>query len=80
VASLGIKGDETIDILGIENGVHPRQEVPVVIRRKDGTTQSIKVLLRIETPIEVDYYVHGGILPFVLRELLGTAKSSARAA
>jgi aconitate hydratase len=80
VASLGIKGDETIDILAIENGVHPRQEVPVVIRRKDGTTQSIKVLLRIETPIEVDYYVHGGILPFVLRELLGTAKSSARAA
>jgi len=80
VASLGIKGDETIDILGIEGGVHPRQEVPLVIRRKDGTTQSIKVLLRIETPIEVDYYVHGGILPFVLRELLSTAKSSARAA
>jgi len=80
VASLDIKGDETIDILGIEGGVHPRQEVPLVIRRKDGTTQSIKVLLRIETPIEVDYYVHGGILPFVLRELLSTAKSSARAA
>jgi len=80
VASLGIKGDETIDILGIEGGVHPRQEVPLVIRSKDGTTQSIKVLLRIETPIEVDYYVHGGILPFVLRELLSTAKSSARAA
>ncbi len=80
VASLGIKGDETIDILGIEGGVHPRQEVPLVIRRKDGTTESIKVLLRIETPIEVDYYVHGGILPFVLRELLSTAKSSARAA
>ena len=80
VASLDIKGDETIDILGIEGGVHPRQEVPLVIRRKDGTTQSIRVLLRIETPIEVDYYVHGGILPFVLRELLSTAKSSARAA
>jgi len=80
VASLDIKGDETIDILGIEGGVHPRQEVPLVIRRKDGTTESIKVLLRIETPIEVDYYVHGGILPFVLRELLSTAKSSARAA
>jgi aconitate hydratase len=80
VQSLGIKGDETIDILGIENGVHPRQEVPLIIRRKDGTTKEIKVLLRIDTPIEVDYYLHGGILPFVLRDLLGTAKPSARAA
>jgi len=80
VASLGIKGDETIDIIGVENGVQPRQEFPLVIRRKDGTTKEIKVLLRIDTPIEVDYYLHGGILPFVLRELLGTAKSSARAA
>jgi len=80
VASLGIKGDETIDILGIENGVHPRQEVPLVIRRKDGTTREIKVLLRIDTPIEVDYYVHGGILPFVLRDLLDKAGPSVRAA
>ena len=79
VASLGIKGDETIDILGIENGVRPRQEVPLVIRRKDGTTKEIKVLLRIDTPIEVDYYLHGGILPFVLRDLLKSG-SSARAA
>jgi aconitate hydratase len=80
VASLDIKGDETIDILGIESGVHPRQEVPLVIRRKDGTTKEIKVLLRIDTPIEVDYYLHGGILPFVLRDLLGKAGPSVRAA
>jgi aconitate hydratase len=80
VASLGIKGDETIDILGIESGVHPRQEVPLVIRRRDGTTREIKVLLRIDTPIEVDYYVHGGILPYVLRDLLGKAGPSVRAA
>jgi len=80
VASLGIKGDETVDILGIENGVHPRQEVPIVIHRKDGTTTEIKVLLRIDTPIEVDYYQHGGILPFVLREILGRAGPSVRAA
>ena len=80
VASLGIKGDETIDIVGVENGVKPRQEFPLVIRRKDGTSKEIKVLLRIDTPIEVDYYLHGGILPFVLRDLLGTAKPSARAA
>ena len=74
VASLGIKGDETIDILGIESGVHPRQEVQLVIHRKDGSTKEIEVLLRIDTPIEVDYYVHGGILPFVLRQLLGKAE------
>jgi len=79
VASLGIKGDETIDILGIESGVHPRQEVQLAIHRKDGSTKEIKVLLRIDTPIEVDYYVHGGILPFVLRDLLKSG-AAARAA
>jgi len=41
-----------------------------VIHREDGKTDKVKVLLRIDTPIEVDYYQHGGILPFVLRELL----------
>jgi len=63
----------------VEKGVQPRQEFPLVIRRKDGTTREIKVLLRIDTPIEVDYYMHGGILPFVLRALLQSG-SSARAA
>jgi len=80
VQSLGIKGDEVIDIAGIESGVRPRQEATLVIRRKDGSKQDIKVLLRIDTPIEVDYYVHGGILPFVLRDLLGKAGPSVRAA
>ena len=56
-----------------------------MITRKDGTTQEVKVLLRIDTPIEVDYYNHGGILPFVLRELVAAGRvtrssaSSARA-
>jgi aconitate hydratase len=80
VQSLGIKGDEVIDIAGIESGVRPQQEATFVIRRKDGSKQDIKVLLRIDTPIEVDYYVHGGILPFVLRDLLGKAGPSVRAA
>ena len=44
-----------------------------MIRRQDGTSKEVKVLLRIDTPIEVDYYKHGGILPFVLRELLAAA-------
>jgi len=44
--------------------------VTLTLRRKDGSTQKVPLLLRIDTPIEVDYYLHGGILPFVLRELL----------
>ena len=48
-------------------------DVTLAIHRKDGTSQKVPVLLRIDTPIEVDYYLHGGILPFVLRELMATA-------
>ena len=48
----------------------PQSDVTLVIHRKDGSTKDVKVLLRIDTPIEVDYYLHGGILPFVLRQLL----------
>ncbi|HMK14975.1 MAG TPA: aconitate hydratase [Burkholderiales bacterium] len=68
--SLGIKGDEEFDILGIEGEIKPQQDVTLVIKRKDGSKQEVKVLLRIDTPIEVDYYRHGGILPYVLRELM----------
>ncbi len=68
--SLGLKGDETIDVTGLEGGIRPQMDVTLVIHRKDGTTKSVPVLLRIDTPIEVDYYLHGGILHFVLRELV----------
>jgi aconitate hydratase len=68
--SLGIKGDETFDILGLENGIEPQQQVALVIRRADGSAQNVPLLLRIDTPIEVDYYNNGGILPYVLRQLL----------
>ncbi|MCM2326902.1 MAG: aconitate hydratase AcnA [Lysobacter sp.] len=68
--SLGITGDETIDVVGLEKGIRPQMDVTLVIRRKDGTAKEVPVLLRIDTPIEVDYYLHGGILPFVLRELV----------
>ena len=68
--SLGIKGDEEFDLIGIEHGIKPQMDVTLVIKRKDGTRQEVKVLLRIDTPIEVDYYLHGGILPFVLRGLM----------
>jgi aconitate hydratase len=70
VQSLGITGEETYDLEGLGNDIKPQQEVTLVIHRKDGQTQRVPVLLRIDTPIEVDYYKHGGILPFVLRSLL----------
>jgi aconitate hydratase len=73
VQTLGIVGDETFDVVGIEKGIKPQMDVMLIIHRKDGTTKECPVLLRIDTPIEVDYYLHGGILPFVLRELVAKA-------
>ena len=70
VSSLGITGNERYDLLGLENDIKPQQEVTLVIHRANGQSQQVKLLLRIDTPIEVDYYHHGGILPFVLRQLL----------
>ncbi len=72
-ASLGITGGETFDITGTEAGIKPQMDVTLTIHRKDGSTKSVPVLLRIDTPIEVDYYLNGGILPFVLRELMAKA-------
>ena len=68
--SLGITGTETLDIEGLEHGIKPQQDATLVIHRADGRSQRVPVLLRIDTPIEVDYYLHGGILPYVLRQLL----------
>ncbi|MDN7672601.1 aconitate hydratase AcnA [Burkholderia oklahomensis] len=70
IQSLGITGDETYDIEGLGDDFKPQQDVTLVIHRKNGETKRVPVLLRIDTPIEVDYYKHGGILPFVLRSLL----------
>ena len=73
VQSLKIDGSETIDILGIEKGITPMQDVTMVVHRKNGQTDKVPLRLRIDTPIEVEYYQHGGILPYVLRELLAAA-------
>jgi aconitate hydratase len=69
-ASLDLTGAETFDVEGLENGILTQQDVTLVIHRQDGSSQRVTVLLRIETPIEVDYYQHGGILPFVMRQLI----------
>ena len=70
VESLGITGKETYDLKGLEGEIKPQQLATLVIHRENGEAREVKVLLRIDTPIEVDYYKHGGILPFVLRQLL----------
>ncbi len=70
VHTLNITGDESFDLLGLEGEIKPQQEVTLVIHRANGEKQKVTLLLRIDTPIEVDYYKHGGILPFVLRQLL----------
>ncbi len=67
--SLRLTGDELVDVIPAPD-LKPQSEAKVVITRKDGSKQEITVILRIDTPIEVDYYRHGGILPFVLRQLL----------
>jgi len=77
--TLGLKGDETIDILGLA-GIQPQQDLKLLITQADGRKVEITVKCRIDTAIEVDYYRHGGILPFVLREILekaGPAKAKA---
>ena len=68
--SLGLDGSEVFSITGLSDKIRPGQEVMLEIQRQDGQNKSVPVKLRIDTPIEIDYYRHGGILPFVLRQLL----------
>src|SRR4029078_3063776 len=78
-ASLRLDGSERFDLLGIESGIEPRQDVTLVIHRASGAIQEIPITLRIDTQIEVDYFRHGGILPYVLRQLLlGTTEFERR--
>jgi aconitate hydratase len=67
--TLGLKGDETVDVR-LDAEVRPQSDARLVITRSDGTAKTVNVVLRIDTAIEVDYYKHGGILPYVLRQLL----------
>jgi aconitate hydratase len=69
VASLGLTGDEIYTIKGIE-GIAPRARLTVEAARPDGTPIAFEVLARLDTEVEVDYFTHGGILPFVLRKLM----------
>ncbi|MBF5007054.1 aconitate hydratase [Diaphorobacter caeni] len=67
--SLGLEGNEFIDVVPAAD-LAPQSDAELIITRPDGTRKTVVVKLRIDTPIEVDYYRHGGILPYVLRQLL----------
>lgn len=69
-ATLGLNGTETFDLTGLNGGVKPQQDITLVIHRADGSVDRVPVRLRIDTPIEIEYYQHGGILPYVLRQLI----------
>ena len=68
--TLKLDGTETFDVLGLSDDMKPMSDVTLVIHRANGATENVKVRCRIDTAIEVDYVRHGGILPFVLRQLL----------
>jgi aconitate hydratase len=69
VQTLGLTGEETLDILGIDGSVQPGQRLLVRATTADGSVKAFSVKARIDTPVEVDYHRHGGILPYVLRNL-----------
>jgi aconitate hydratase len=71
-ASLGLTGKETFEIPDLEGALVPRREMAVVATAPDGRTTRFCARSRIDTPVEAEYFRHGGILPYVLRRLLGS--------
>ena len=71
--SLKLEGTETYDVLGLSAALKPQQDLTLRITRANGQVENVPVRCRIDTPIEIDYYQHGGILPYVLRQLVAKA-------
>ncbi len=72
--SLGLRGDEVYDILGIEEGLHPKKELKVVAHRPDGSKKEFRVICRLDNEVEIDYYINGGILRYVMRKIIKQVK------
>ncbi|MDP2138360.1 MAG: aconitate hydratase AcnA [Candidatus Didemnitutus sp.] len=68
--SLQLDGSETYDVIGLSPAIKPQQDLTLRITRRDGTSREVAVACRIDTPIEIEYYQHGGILPYVLRQIV----------
>jgi aconitate hydratase len=71
--TLKLDGTETYDIVGIDANIKPQQDLTLKITRKNGGAENVPVRCRIDMPIEIDYYQHGGILPYMLRQLIAKA-------
>jgi aconitate hydratase len=76
--TLQLDGSELYDLLGLDENLRPQQELTLRITRRSGAVETVPVRCRIDTPIEIEYYRHGGILPYVLRQLLSRETPSAR--
>ena len=72
--TFGIKGDETFSLVGLEKELKPHQTVILEIDRDGGKTDRVQLIARLDTPIDIEYYLHGGILPYVLRQILAALK------
>jgi aconitate hydratase len=72
-STLKLDGSETFDLVGLASGLSPRQDARLVIHHTGAAPEEVAVTVRIDTPIEVEYFRHGGILPYVLRQILGMA-------
>jgi aconitate hydratase len=70
VKTLQLDGFETYDVVGLDDHLKPQQDLVLKITRRDGTVEAVPVRCRIDTPIEIDYYRHGGILAYVLRQIV----------
>jgi len=71
--TLKLDGSETFDITGFAGGIKPRMDIPMTIHRADGSSETVNLLCRIDTEDEVEYYRHGGILQYVLRNIAAAA-------
>jgi aconitate hydratase len=68
--TLRLDGTETYDVIGLDASIKPQQDLTLKITRKNADVTEVVVRCRIDTPIEIDYYQHGGILPYVLRQIV----------
>jgi aconitate hydratase len=70
--SLGLSGEETLEIVGLDDNLEPRSTIAVKATRADGSVNELQARVRIDTPVEIDYFRNGGILQTVLRKLLSS--------
>jgi aconitate hydratase len=71
--TLGLDGTETFDLVGVSGRLSARQQATLVVHRKEGRREQVELTVRIDTPIETEYYRHGGIMPYVLRQIVSRA-------